>query len=819
MPQHGIDGVVCLLLLALRVSAESDGHTQNDPTMRRILLISIVFVTGVAGWVGFRAYFPEQESKQSKKIATKIKKVKAKLPGWWEGGALGAGSNLQTLHETGEICPHEALQIDTPEEPPMELDPRLKLKLEESNRQKLIPPPAQPEPTQTHQTNEDSIHIQEPLMRQAIERTAMEGYLLLHREIDLEVRRVSLSQQRHLAYDESTAREDIKQEEDNDFSEVFMKIWEDSAAIQQLSDNETDIRYAIAYNQKCELSELVIELEDSHLLASTTHLRQQLSHDENHSRQQHESQYWSQTPRLFLSLSESLSRCLIHKHLKDDITSLLNSYWSESRNLCLSEGGYFHSEMSLLEQSSRLFISSVEDQIISDLRKVFEAELVNLKIIKMRVVVDGAVVRGSSNRRSSKVGVLSLGDIVLVEEVKFGRALLRSPRGWVSIQNQAGMTILEEINGNHSQVTAGQVLSEGGSEDVSPKHESTDSKPSSSPPAVVENTDQLSAHSEEWGESQSIDNGDGNDIDNTSNNNIPSTPEHHQPDPVSLEEKAVAMEESNPPKKRPILMKKKSQPTPTATPTSTPTPAPTSAPTQYTRSVNRNIVVKAGPTRTSAKVGTLSDGDRVEVEQELTDLNLVLIKNPRGYIPASCLKGSITAHTSWSPVSQDYSQVTPPRSPSMASFASSVQSTLIDDFREIVLHKSEDQKLGICFAENSRLVLESCIPGSASQENGLEAVLGHRLIKINGINVREKPDIVPFVRETTLHLVFSKSADSGWDPVTKTWSRRRKAVAPSPSQVADRFASMALSGFQGIKKWSTAATQSERPPAAVSKAD
>ena len=257
--------------------------------------------------------------------------------------------------------------------------------------------------------------------------------------------------------------------------------------------------------------------------------------------------------------------------------------------------------------------------------------------------------------------------------------------------------------------------------------------------------------------------------------------------------------------------------------------------------VVEGAVVRENVGRHSRELCRLEKGMMVEVE-EITKAGRARLTNPAGWVSIQSQAGMEVLRRldakeeeieeegggevgEESEVASVISAMTPSRgnvsvsmSPSAPTSLASSASNLLEDFCEIVLHKTPEQKLGICFAPGSRLVLSGCVEGSSSHENGLEKMLGHRLIKINNTAVKDKASIAPFAKEELLHLVFAKHPDRGWNAQTQVWTPPLLSTE-MVGGVATAAFSGAMSGLKGLRKAQGKLRESSLNSLAAKKAD
>ena len=680
---------------------------QEDPYMRRIMLLLVMPLTCALVYHSTKMYFPDRsfgdvvaEVREAAGAAPASSAPAAAKPKWWEGGVLGKAASIAKVRldprssssssstpsrgaafnplnawkrrrDGDEDPPAATTTTETPETAPSSDTVVVPIVEPVAVAAAAVPPPPPPPPST------DVVVCEEEDRRAVLCRHAAEDRFSLARERDVARKRVWIAERRAAEAAEAAARDAVAAAADEALHRTVLRLWEEHGARAAVAEREVDARYAAVSEEAGCRRALGAEEFDRRIVAATAVQRAALAEEEAAARDYAEAgeevgrrRFEGAGPRLWLEAAAAASQAEGARHEAAARAVLRVSACvgeeAAARAALAREAAEGTEGVELAETQRRLGVRAAEDFHRATLRGIRVEERRRLNV-RMVVRVEGAVVRASVDKRSQTVARLAEGSVVEVEEVVRGRARIAEPAGWVSLKGQTGQTILSSKEDEEARVAAA----------------------------------------------------------------------------AEAEVAAAA--------------------------------------------------AAAAAAASAAAAGGEGDGER----EEFTSL----LKRSVDSVPWS-LPSVGTPASSPSPVAADSAAVAAavaaeesdgptaaPRSPA----SSMVSSNLLEDFCEVELFKSTpDQKLGICFAPGSRLVLSQCVEGSAAQLSGLDRVLGHRLVKVNDTAVKDKAGIARFAREERLHLVFSKQADRGWNERTQTWT------APLLSlNTAEDIASSALSGLRG----------------------
>ncbi|KAJ9472018.1 hypothetical protein DIPPA_10396 [Diplonema papillatum] len=787
-------------------------------------------------------------------------RIRRKVPHWWEGGVLGARSALSkgtrahpVPEEAEPVSPDEEMpQVDRlgwiparPEQPPSFSGP-------DALNATLTTSTSSDGPLDFSRSGLGStvgrdrqanfagkvafLANNEELARGQMLSIEKEDRWGLARERDVHRRCVKLTQRRAVERTEDTARRAIAEEQSEVFIGCAVRLWEQDAALLRLVEREDEHRFELAASAHSERRALTHDEFEDRIISATVEARTSAESQEDAARvgiEREEADSWHVAASGFspqrAEAEEAASRHAVERAHADEFHRQVALPWLRLAEVlgrhCVYTSEAVGSGAVLTEVQARLRVGGSEHLIFDTLCQGFEDERRRLSVTLMSVVVAGAVVRVSAARNSEKLASLELGTVVEVEEFRGKRALISNPRGWVSTESQAGLPILERVIPLASGATTEQShedvqLDDDGAESDTAGREQMDrrptaerqppaSPPSTAQPAVFRHSPRAEATllaSPEQGPGRCLPAADGEDAESGwGDDGWDDDGEHDQAEGGPRGNTGTPADDgsSDTPEwgKKEAIAERAAPPSP---------PSPTT-PRQGSGRENGRGAEESGwgdaawndEARAESPAPGPGGGGPWDAAawgggQEPEAAARVSSPPPAERLGQGA-RGNPSKSGSGAPKSpeQPAPAPAPPRSPS-TSVASSSVGNLIEDFCEVVLDKAyPEQKLGICFAPNSRLVLEGLVDGSAAEQCGLEKMLGHRLVRINGAAVRKKQDIIPFAREPALHLVFSKEPDSGWDPAARQW---QPSVVASAATVAENTFAAALSGFRGLRK-------------------
>eukprot|EP01063_Lacrimia_lanifica_P017631 TRINITY_DN24678_c0_g1_i1.p1 TRINITY_DN24678_c0_g1~~TRINITY_DN24678_c0_g1_i1.p1 ORF type:complete len:948 (+),score=267.79 TRINITY_DN24678_c0_g1_i1:33-2876(+) len=852
-------------------------HVSEDRTVRRVLLLVVLPTTALLGFLGVRAYYPNLDVEEKvKQLRDKVKKKKkdAPLKPWWEGGCLGddgaapadAAHRLELLDsyrnefmggggsgtsfnssaaampdlftgdaagaahgkKAGKKPPPRKLwggdEVDeeAPEAPPM---PPVAMTSVTSEVDAEAPAgPAVP----GREEMLGRLEQQEGGKRAWLESLANEDWFSLASERDAERRKLVGKERRGVQLAEAEGRRGIEGAQSEGMEALTTEWWDVYQHVvgrSLLVEKEGDVRYALVYEEKAGRRDLEADEQVMRIYVATRPGREATEAAEDRGRidvEEAEAAARAELATLLARFGVSAFELAARHGLAAAEGSAAVQLFSGHVAVCEAFGraGYTLSEIIeatvLTEYAGRLGWLELEASQRRHLCHEERHAMKRLNLRQMRVVVDGAVVRASADRKSKLIATLPFGTVVDVLEVNpAGRALLVHPEGWVSVQSQAGLAILEEVP-------------RGGDDDAR-LSELDQASPASATSASLKQ----GAKSLIMSPRALFRSGSPADASNSPNEGrlrkafglarTPKASPKHKPKRTG----SILSAASIPPADAAARRSQRSDSEPPSETISLGEPLMSGPPAAQVVSPASSHLAPASPMisrdatltppadlplvkRPSSAQG---NGDDALPFADMDDgwggaEDSVLPIQPTvstdelaggGEAVGSAVFDVVHALSEAEQKEKEKKKESAAarrggsQTPSIASSAPS--SALLEDFREIVLTKSSaTQKLGICFAKGSRLVLSSCMAGSAAATNGLDAVVGHRLVKVNGHAVIDKASIAPYGKETTLHLVFSKDPDPGWNAQAKTW-------APSKTQqLTDKMATTAFSGFRGLRK-------------------